>query len=345
MKIFFNQIILFVIIYFFFQNHGYSQKTDTIIHENGNVLTGELKKMVYGVASWSMDGMGTISLEAVKIKTIRSTKLFEIKLKNGLIYFGSFESANVDKKVYFTMANQKDLIVIEDIVEIYPIKQNFWSRTKGNFSLGANFAKSSRVGTVSFSGNLDYRKKKSYFYLSWDNNNTFQADTLSATKSDVELGWQRRVNETWSAGFIIGAAQNRELGTKLRLNASALGLNNLVYNSWNRLYAGAGFTLARETPYDNTEVTNDMTGLVQIVWKVYKYTNPKLWVDANVNFLPYLTDPGRNRASVNLNPKVSIFSNNFKVGISFYYNYDSKPPSNAATDDFGANLQLTYSLH
>ena len=337
-------IILFVFVLVIVQNKGYSQKTDTIYHINGNILTGEFKKMKYGIASYSMDGMGTINVEEVKINAIRSNKEFEIKMKNGLIYFGSFLPSDIDRKIYIIGPTGKDLIYLDDIVEIFPLKQNFWSRIDGNFSVGANFSKSSNVGTTSFSGNLDYRKRKSFIQLSWDNNNTFQADTLSANKSDIALEWQRLLKKSWSTGLIISASQNRELGTKLRLNISALVLKDIFYNNWNRFYVGAGLTLSRETPYNSMNITNDLTGLTQLVWKVYKFSSPKIWIDANINFLPYITDPGRYRASFNLNPQVSIFSNDFKVGVSFYYNYDSEPLSDGSKTDYGTNLQLSYSL-
>jgi hypothetical protein len=85
---------------------------------------------------------------------------------------------------------------------------------------------------------------------------------------------------------------------------------------------------------------------VQVVWKVFKYTNPKVWVDANVSFLPYLTGSPRYRAVFNLNPKVSVFSDDFKVGFKFYYTYDSEPSAEeASTTDYGINLELTYSFH
>ena len=337
-------IILFVFVLVIVQNKGYSQKTDTIYHINGNILTGEFKKMKYGIASYSMDGMGTINVEEVKINAIRSNKEFEIKMKNGLIYFGSFLPSDIDRKIYIIGPTGKDLIYLDDIVEIFPLKQNFWSRIDGNFSVGANFSKSSNVGTTSFSGNLDYRKRKSFIQLSWDNNNTFQADTLSANKSDIALEWQRLLKKSWSTGLIISASQNRELGTKLRLNISALGIKDIFYNNWNRFYVGAGLTMSRETPYNSMNITNDLTGLTQLVWKVYKFSSPKIWIDANINFLPYITDPGRYRASFNLNPQVSIFSNDFKVGVSFYYNYDSEPLSDGSKTDYGTNLQLSYSL-
>ena len=339
-------IILIIILISFIPKTGNAQKTDTIVHINGNVLTGELKKLVYGVATWKMDGMGTISLEEVKINTIQSSKLFEIKMKNDLVYYGSFDTSGMDRKVNILGSHGKALINIAEIVEIYPIKRNFWMRSSGNFSLGANFSKGSNVGTIVFSGNLDYRKRKSYFNLSWDDNNTFQGDTLSATKADIILAWERTLKKKWSTQVALIAAQNSELGTKLRLGINTIGIKDIHYNNWNRLYIGGGLSVSQETPYDDSGVRDDLAGLFTMVWKVYKYTIPKVWVDTDVSFLPYITDPGRYRAVFNLNPKISIINDNFKIGFKFYYNYDSKPATDASsTTDFGMNLELTYSFH
>ena len=342
-----NVHIIFLLIFIiFFKENSIAQKTDTIIHINGDVLTGDLKKMDYGVVTWKMDGMGTISMEEVKVNTIRSSKQFEIKMKNGFIYFGSFDTSGVDRKVNIVFTNGKELVNIEDIVEIYPIRRNFWLRTSGNFSLGANYSKGSNVGTVVFSGNLDYRKKNSYFNFVWDDNNTFQGDTLSSTKSDASFAWQRLIKKKWSTQVSIGVNQNSELGTKLRIGLNVIGLNDIAYNNWNRLYAGAGLSVSQETPYDDSGVREDLAGLFTVVWKVYKYTIPKIWVDANISYLPYITDKGRQRAVFNLNPKISIFSDDFKIGFKFYYTYDSKPSTDASsTTDYGLNLELTYSFH
>ncbi|MDW5288916.1 DUF481 domain-containing protein [Formosa sp. PL04] len=345
MKRLLTHFIPIVVVFFIFQNKGFSQKTDTIVHINGNILTGDFKKMEYGVASWDMTGLGTVNLEEYVINTIRSKKLFEIKLKNGLVYFGSFGLTEAPRKVYIIKSDGKELIAMDDIVEIYPIKKTFWNRTTGNFSLGANFSKGSNVGTIAFSGNLSYRKRKTYSDLTWDLNNTYQGDTLSSNKTDVSLTWQRLLKNQWSAGVIVGTTQNSELGTKLRINLSGVGLKDLAYNSWNRLYAGTGLSVARETPYDNGNITTNLAGLFQVVWKVYKYSSPKIWVNSNINYVPYFTGPERYLASFNLNPQVSIFSNNFKVGFTLYYNYDSNPTSDASTNDYGLNLQFTYSFH
>ena len=324
-----------------------AQKTDTIVHVNGNILTGDFKKMIYGVVTWKMDGMGTISLEEPKISTIISKKNFEVKTESGHIYLASFEGSTERHKVYLLMEGSKKLVNINEIVEAYPIKSGFLMRTSGTLSLGANYSKGSGVATVAFSGNFTYRKKRQYFNLSWDSNNTYQGDSLSARKSDIALTWQRSLNNGWSSNVIIAANQNLQLGTKLRISLNLSAIKDLAYNDWNRLYVGAGLNFSQETSFnDNIPKTNDIAGLFQVKWKVYKLTNPKIWLDADVSYLPYLTDPGRNRLSINVNPQVKVFSNNFKIGLQTYYSYDSKPTTeDASNDDYGMSLQLTYYYH
>jgi len=337
-------IILFFIAVIIPGKKVLAQKTDTIVHINGNVLTGELKKLVYGVVTWKMDGMGTISLEEVKVNTMISKKQFEIKMKNGDSYFGSFAASDKNRKVNIISKDLIRLVDIESIVEAYPIKKSFWMRTSGSFSLGVNYSKGSNVTTLAFSGNMSYRKEKSYITLTWDDNNTYQEDSLSSSKYDIILSWERLLKNDWSTLVSFGLSQNSELGTKLMKGLNLMGTRNIAYNNWNRLYAGAGLNLVQETPYDGSGNTNDLAGVIILYWKVYKYTTPKVWIDANIAFLPYITD-SRNRVTFNLNPQVSILSNNFKIGLNFYYNFDSNPPSQTSNDDYGLNLQFTYAFH
>ena len=82
---------------------SYGQKTDTIVHINGNILKGDFKRMNYGVVTWKMDGMGTISFEEPKIQTIISNKMFEIKMENRSIYYGSFAASEEPRSVNLSL--------------------------------------------------------------------------------------------------------------------------------------------------------------------------------------------------------------------------------------------------
>lgn len=336
-KILSTSILIFCCIFFFFE--GLAQKIDTIYHVNGNILTGDFKKLNYGVVTWKMQGMGTITLETPEIANIKSDKQFEIKLKNGMIYFGSFDTTEIERKVKIILLNGSELVTINDIVEVYPIKKSFWLRTTGNFSLGFNYSKGSDVATVTSSGNLNYRKRKSLFSLGWNNDNTFQADTLSATNVSLGLGYQRIIRNYWSLGTILGGSQNTQLGYKLRLNFAAIGIRDIVYNWWNRYFIAGGLSVQRETPFDNLPESTDLAGIVTTVWKVYKYTDPKIWVDTDLSLIPYITGDWRYRVDFNLNPKVGIVGNTLQIGLKFYYSYDSRPPANASsTYDWGINF-------
>ena len=113
-----NSSITYTILFFFlailFSFESYGQKTDTIVHVNGNILTGDFKKLNSGVVTWKMDGMGTINVEEPKISTIISSKIFEIKMESGHIYFGSFEAAEKEREVNLVLVNENILVKIEE---------------------------------------------------------------------------------------------------------------------------------------------------------------------------------------------------------------------------------------
>ena len=45
----FKKPLLIIFLMFLFALTGYAQKTDTLIISNGNIITGEIKKLEYGL--------------------------------------------------------------------------------------------------------------------------------------------------------------------------------------------------------------------------------------------------------------------------------------------------------
>jgi len=326
------------------QIEGLAQKTDTIVHTNGNILKGDFKKMENGIVTWKMDGMGTISLEIPYVSTIISQKQFEVIMKNGLIYYSSFEASENADSVIINVADEKVLINIDDIIEIHPIEGSFWQRFSGNISLGGNFSKSSQLTTVAFSGNLQFRNKKTSFTADWLLNLSYQEDSLITNNSEVNISWQHLFENQWSSIVSLGRSQNLQLGIKERYNLAVGATKDVTNTTWSRLYLTGGLTGISERSFDpNSAPQIDFAGVIRLAYDIFKYTSPKISLQSNINFIPYLTGEERYRASFNLTPNVSILNNNFKVGFNFYYNYDSRPPaSSLSNEDYGINLQLTY---
>jgi hypothetical protein len=321
------------------------QKTDTIVMLNGNIITGELKKIVYGQLSYSVEGMNTISIDEVDVSSIKSEKQFEIKLTNDSIFYGSFDTARLKQMAYIVTDSKRKLINMHELVEVYPIKRNFWLRTSGNFSLGYNLTKANKNMSLVTSGDLTHRKKKVYYELQWNNNLVWYVDTLNSSSNQVVLSWQRIIKKEWSGGLAFGYDQNTELGVQARLGITTTIIKDIVYNHWNRLSASAGFDGTQEWDYENEGSNQYLSGLIGLAWKVYRFQEPKISIGSYITYLPYINDK-RHRVNINLAPNISVYGDDLKVGFSLYYNYDSSPPSDDySTQDYGLNATITYSFH
>ena len=322
-----------------------AQKTDTIVHINGNTLLGEIKKLDNGIISFKMDGMGTIKFELDKINTFSSEKHFQIVMRHGIQYYGTFDTSGISRRVIVNLINGTERLRVDNIIEMYPIKKNFWLRTSGVFSLGFNFTKGSDIANLTSSGNINYRNRKTFSQLNWSDNTTVQSDTINSNKTDVSIDIQRLLKKQWYIGFNLEGSSNSELGYDLRILAGASIINYLVQNYHNRLYASIGGSGNREWSIGEDDPTNNIEGLVGLNYQFFKYTDPEINIVTYINTYPNFTSWGRWRVNYYLDAKVEVFSD-FKIGINFYYNYDNKPISDdASSSDYGVTTTFSYSFH
>ncbi len=344
MRVIINLTIVFVLIGMG-SSRLLAQKTDTIVHINGNILLGEIKRLDGGIVNFKMDGMGTIKFQVDKIKTFKSDKNFQITMSNGNQYFGKLDTSNESRVVKLILLNGVDDIRIENIVSLYPIKRNFWLRTSGIFSLGFNYSKGSDVGTLTTSGKIDYRNRKTFLELSWSQNLTYEADSLKSKKSDINLNMQRLIKRTWYFGMNVEGSTNSELGYDFRLLGGASIINYLVQNYRNRLYVSLGATGTREWVPEMEKPTDNLEGLLGLQYHYFKFTDPEIHVTTYLNAYPNITTKKRYRVNYYLDAKIEVI-NDFHVGMNFYYSYDSKPISETASkDDYGISTTLSYSFH
>ncbi len=294
---------------------------------------------------FKMDGMGTINFELDKINTFLSHKYFQIILKDGMQYYGSVDTSGFNRMVKIEMINGSQLVNVENIVEMFPIRKNFWLRTSGVFSLGFNMSKGSGIASLTSSGKLDYRNRKSYTILDWDENSTLQADTISSKKSDISLDFQRVIVGKWYVGTNAEASTNSELGLDLRV-LLGLSINNyIIQNYHNRLYLSVGTSGNREWADGGQTPTNNLEGLLGVNYHYFKYTSPEINIYTYVNAYPNFTTSNRWRLNYMIDAKVEVV-NNFHIGINFYYNFDNKPIStDASTNDYGITTTFSYSFH
>ena len=142
----FSKKLFIFLLFLTFSSYGsMAQKTDTLVHINGNVMTGEIKKITDGILYFKMDGMGTIPVEAEKIRTYKSRKLLQIRTKQGKILLGNIDTAEAYGYVKVGYGVNKEYISVLDIIELFPIKSTFWQRISGDFDFGLDYSKSTNM--------------------------------------------------------------------------------------------------------------------------------------------------------------------------------------------------------
>ncbi len=342
----FKKPLLIIFLMFLFALTGYAQKTDTLIISNGNIITGEIKKLEYGLLTYSVSGIGTLNVETEKIKSLKSLKYFQIITDKGLLYFGSLDTVNSpEAKVKIVSQTQSYEINVKSIVEIFPIKRNFWLRTSGDFSLGGSYSKSSKILQLNFAGNLYYRNRKRYYQVSWDNQVTYQNDSVVTQKQSNTMTMRRYFKKHFSFQGQLGASGNNELNLKTRYYLNLTAGKDIIHNYRSLFYTGLGLSANSETTLDLETVTYNLEGVFMLNYEFYKRTDPKINIITKFDTYPGFTVKGRWRFDASLDARIEVF-NNFYVGANIYNNYDNS--SELASDkhnDWGIIGTVSYSFH
>ncbi len=110
-------------------------------------------------------------------------------------------------------------------------------------------------------------------------------------------------------------------------------------------YGVAGMAGNREqSETEPISTTENLEIVASLNFHQFKFRNPQFDVLANVNTFTSLTVPGRIRVDAEVKVLWEIF-NDFKWNITFYNNFDRKPPgSDSPSNDWNISTGITYTL-
>ena len=319
-----------------------SEKTDTVYLKNGDRITGEVKRLEYGILFLKTSGLGTINIEFDRIKTFYAKERFTVLLASGLRFFGTIDTSGKEGHVILRVNDFRIPEPISEIAELYPVKNAFWKRLDGSIDLGYSYTKASTVSQLDFSGSLEYRVEKAFTRLKVGFTMTDQQGMDRIRKQDYALSYRRIIRRKWFYAGAIGIQQNTELGVDYRYwGGPAIG-NNLVNNNLHVLSGMAGLLIMTEGSIDDS-ITNSIEGLMQIDYRIFRFNKPDIDIRSSLSYYPSFTSWGRNRIEFDINAKLEIF-HDFYFGLRLYDNYDSHPvDENAATNDWGITTSIGYS--
>jgi hypothetical protein len=317
-------------------------KTDIIIFNNGDKLTGEIKYMQRGRLNFNTDATGTISIEWAEISHIESLQNIQVETNTGTRYFGHLEPTEEDDVVVINTGNGLQTLDDANVTSMTPIEDRGFGAFDIDLTVGYNFAKAGGVTQGNIGIDVDYRTLERIYSFS-ASTTTNDSDTQEVSKrANLGLQYTRLWKNRWFVDGNLTLDQNDELGLDLRTSLGGAGGRLLIQSNSMLLSVQAGLQVARENLVDEPEDTDSIEAVLSASWDWFRFDAPELDWSTSLEVIPSLTESGRVRANFDTGLKWEMF-NDLKWGLSLYSSFDNKPQSaDASTSDYGINTTLTY---
>ncbi len=317
-------------------------KTDVVTLGNGDRITGEVKGLDRGRLELSTDDEGTIYFEWDKVVSLVAERQFEIGTSDGRRFLGSLGSSG-PRQILITGPDVPVSLATLEITAITPIGRSFWKKLDGSVDIGFSYTHSSDIAQLNVNSNTVFRKP------------AFEArvnlsGTLTRTGEDNErddrgifqASYLRFRGQRW---FIAGGASfenNESLGLRLRSQVAIAGGPRLINSNRAQMLTGAGIAVNDEQGIEGDH-TQNLEALFIFRTSYYAYDHPKTNLDVAIQYLPSLSNTGRQRLQLDTSVKREIWKDVF-LAVNVFDTYDSRPPQSAAdTNDVGVVLSFGWS--
>ena len=327
-------------------------KTDVIVMKNGDRITGEVKKLENGVLDVDLDYVdGTLAIDWLKVDRLESKALFLVKLQDGTIFSASIVEREALQgtplNIEIRPEGQESIVVERSkVVQMTQTSESIWHRFSGSVSLGSTYAKANSTAQYNFGSELDYLATRWGSRLNYGSNLSSSTGAPTATRNQLDFIVERLF--PWKNYFYAGTAgflQSTVQGIQRQTNIG-FGVGRYLKNT-NRvrfsILGGMGWQRATYmAPPGTNPVQNTGVALLSTNLQIFSFKKTRLNVDAGM--APALTpEIGRIFSKVNTTYYLKLFG---KVdwNLSFYGNWDTRPPGQLPSSDYGTSTGLSYTF-
>jgi Protein of unknown function, DUF481 len=327
------------------------EKSDVLVMRNGDRLTCEIKSLSADVLYVSLDyALGTVSIDWFKVDHLESNQLFVVKTAEGNVYSGtlSMPKTSGERPVSIEILEPAGATVELPRQEVTRMDQGFpkfWDRFNGRVGLGAIYNKGNESTQYSLTSDVDYPRERWAASVSYDSTFSASTGTSPSKRNQVSASAYRLM--PWNNWYYKGTAdflQSSEQGIDLQ-STYAGGVGRYLKNTNHTAITLTGGVAYQRISYEQTVVAatseNVASAWISSQVKFYKFDRTSLTVTANL--LPALSDPGRVHFNLNTSYYIKIWGQ-FNFDISFYGNWDTRPPATFSGSDYGTSMGLNWTF-
>jgi Protein of unknown function, DUF481 len=327
--------------------HAASRK-DIVIMNNGDRFTGEVKSLQNGVLYVKTDYVDqNIGVDWAQVQHVDSTAVYQITLTNGIHVTGKIKRASSEKTpgkdfVIETAAGSSTVSAVE-VAEISTQKSTFLRQLTGGIDAGYSFTSGNSQKTINNDVSAKYATPAWSAGASLSTSFSGQADAAKTNRIDGTLNAERFLSHNSYLGFYNDYLHSSQQDLDLRITVGGGYGRYWIRTNTTGLRWIAGAVYANETFSTTSGQPSDANaeGLLGASYDSYRFRFGEIHLQAAL--FPGMTDAGRVRISTNNTVRIKLV-NNFYFSLGFWDNYDSRPPTTAKKNEFGASSSLGWSF-
>jgi hypothetical protein len=324
-----------------------AQRPDLVIMKNGDRFTCTVKRLQAGVLYIDTDYIsGSTGLDWDQVQKVESPSQFQITLDDGSRSVGEIQRAVSEEP-------GKDFVINSNgverrtspaaVVDIESQKPNFWRQLSGALDVGYNFTSGNSQASLTTDANAKYESTRWMTNIS--DTTSFSGENGASRTNLIDIQGQEAVflQRNWNIvglqDFLHSSQQNLDLRTTLGGGVGRyLFRTNTTYLV---LVGGTVYTRERFAPISQQDPDQNIEGLAGAEYQLLRFDRYTL--QAQIFLFPGLSDFGRLRATPKLTFNVKL-QNNFYSNLSFWDNYDSRPPPNSKGNEFGISSGMGWTF-
>ena len=327
------------------------EKTDVLVMKNGDRMTCQVKGLDAGVLYVSFDYIdGTASVEWSKVARLESDQLFIVKTEDGSVYTGKLrtaESPTGEPVKIEVLEPPESSVVLESpqVVSIIETSERFWRRFNGEVSFGVIYSKGNDSTQYTFGSQTVYLRERWSAAANFSSNLSSSTGASASTRNSLDLSGTHLL--PWNKYFYSGLGsflQSSAQGITLQTSIGG-GLGRYLKNTNRSQISLLGGFSWQSTSYQPSLVPvgrqNLTAAMVATDIKFFKFDKTSL--DVNATVFPALSEPGRFRFNTNATYYIKLISN-LSWNVSFYGNWDNRPPTGFSGSDYGSSAGLSWTF-
>ncbi len=275
---------------------------------------------------------------------IESEQIFQVVLTDGERLNGSIQQTALPdpdpsgQEFIVNGVNQRESTTHDEVVSIDQLERGFWHQLDFDIDFGFSLLKANSERQTTLNTSLKRLSRKNLVQMSASSYLTRTETAPDITRNNGKISYLRLQGNSWFIGGLADFLQNNEQQLDLRTTVGLIAGKRVVSkaaHSWD-LFGGVALNSEQftdESRKNNTELIFGTTAS----W--YQFDSTQFETDFKL--YPSLTDPGRFRIDFNTSAYLDLWSDLY-FRLTFYQNYDSRPPVDASGSDYGVTTTFGW---